>query len=101
MLLLTKIFFIKNTKLFVPVLTLSAGDNWKLSKLLSKAFERSVCQSKYKTKGENKNTAKEFRYFIESNFFGVNRLFVSVYSNQDADFKRFKTRKYYLPKGII
>ena len=22
------------------------------------------------------------------------------FSNQDADFKRFKTRKYYLPKGI-
>ena len=36
------IFTIKDTKLFVPVITLSATDNQKLSKLLSKGFERSV-----------------------------------------------------------
>ena len=29
------------------------------------------------------------------------RLFALVYSNQDANSKRFKTRRYYLPKGII
>ena len=36
------IFTIKDTKLFVPVVTLSSKDNQKLSKLLSKWFERSV-----------------------------------------------------------
>ena len=36
------IFTIKDTKLNVPVVTLSARDNQKLSKLLSKGFERSV-----------------------------------------------------------
>ena len=36
------IFTIKDTKLYVPVLTLSARDNQKLSKLLSKGFERLV-----------------------------------------------------------
>ena len=36
------IFTIKNIKLYVPVVTLSARDNQKLSKLLSKGFERSV-----------------------------------------------------------
>ena len=35
-------FTIKNTKLYVPVVTLSARDNQKLSKLLSKGFERSI-----------------------------------------------------------
>ena len=35
-------FFIKDTKLFVPVVTLSAKDNQKLSKLLSKGLERSA-----------------------------------------------------------
>ena len=34
-------------------------------------------------------------------FFGVNRLFVLVYTNQDNASKRFKTGRYYLPKGII
>ena len=36
------IFTIKDTKLYVPIVTLSARNNQKLSKLLSKGFERSV-----------------------------------------------------------
>ena len=36
------IFTIKETKLYVPAVTLSAKDNQKLQKLLSKGFERSV-----------------------------------------------------------
>ena len=35
------IFTIKDTKLSVPVVTLSAKENQKISKLLSKVFERS------------------------------------------------------------
>ena len=34
----------------------------------------------------------EFRYFLELIFFGVNRLFVLVYSNEDAASERFKLR---------
>ena len=48
------IFTIKDTKLYVRVVTLSAKDNQKLSKLLSKGFERSVYWNEYKTKSENK-----------------------------------------------
>ena len=36
------IFTIKDTKLYVPIVTLSARNNQKLSKLLSKGSERSV-----------------------------------------------------------
>ena len=43
----------------------------------------------------------EYRYFFKSNFFGVNRLFVLVCSNQVENAKRFKTRRYYLPNGIL
>ena len=39
---LNNIYTIKNTKLYVPVVTLSTWGNQKLSKLLSKTFERSV-----------------------------------------------------------
>ena len=38
---------------------------------------------------------------MESNFVGVNRLFVLVYLNRDNDVKRFKTRRYYLTKVRI
>ena len=40
--LITLFFPSKTQKLYVPVVTLSAKDNQKLSKLLSKGFERSV-----------------------------------------------------------
>ena len=95
------IFAIKNTKLYVPVVTLSARDNNKLSKLLSRGFEGSVYWNEYKSKNDNKNTANEFRFFLESNFVGVNRLFVLVYANQDAASTKFKAKRHYLPKGII
>ena len=47
------IFTIKDTKLFVPVVALSARDNRKLSKILSKGFERSIYWNECKTKSEN------------------------------------------------
>ena len=56
-------------------MTLSERDNKKLAKLLSKEFERSVYWNKYKTKNENKSITNEYRYFLESNFVGLDRLF--------------------------
>ena len=44
------IFTIKDTKLYVPVVTLSARDNQKFPELLSKVFERSVYWNEYKIK---------------------------------------------------
>ena len=86
------IFTIKVTKLYVPVVTLKGT---------SKGFERSVYCNEYKTKSEDKNTTIEFRYFLESSFVGVNRLFVLVYPNQSNDSKRFFAQKYHFPKCII
>ena len=44
----TATFKITDAKLYVPIVTLSAEDNVKLSKLLSKRFERSIYWNKYK-----------------------------------------------------
>ena len=73
-------FTIKNKKLCVSVVILSARDNQKLSKLLSREFEGSLHWNEYKTKSGNKNTTNEFRFFLQSNFVVVNRLFVLVYT---------------------
>ena len=54
-----------------------------------------------KQKVRIKTTTNEFRYFLESNFVGVNRLLVLVYSNHENNAKRFKVKRYYLPKCII
>ena len=48
-----------------------------------------------------KNTTNEFRYFLESEYVEVNRLFVLVYSNWDAASRGFKAKRYYLSKGFI
>ena len=55
------IFTIKDTKLYVLVLTSSARDNQKLPKSLSKAFDKSIYWNEYKTKRQNKNIANEYR----------------------------------------
>ena len=65
------ILIMKDTKLYVSVLTLSAKNNQKLSKLFRKGFERLGYWNEYKTKSENKNATDEYRYFPES----INYLF--------------------------
>ena len=94
-------FTIKVTNLYVPVVTLSARDNQKLSKPLSQGFDRSFYWNEYKTKRENQNTTNKYIYLLESYFVERNRLFLLVYANQDADSKNFKSQRYYLPKGTI
>ena len=89
------VFIIKDTKLFVLVILLSAKDLQKLSILLGKRCERSVYWNEYKTKIGNKNTTYEYRYFLQSNFVGVNRLCVLIYPNQDGNAKRYNARGYY------
>ena len=54
----------------------------------------------HKTKNNNKNMINKCRYFVESNFVGVNRLIVLVYSKQIDNSKRYINRSYYLPKFI-
>ena len=75
------IFTIKDTKVYVSVVTLSARDNQKLSNLPSKGFERSVYWNDYKTKSENQNMTNEYRYFLESKLVGVNRLSGLIHLN--------------------
>ena len=57
------LFLLSKTQNYVPVVTLLARDNQKLSNL-SKGFERSVYWNKYKTKSENKATANEYSKYV-------------------------------------
>ena len=89
------IIFIKDTKLYIPVVTLSAKNNQKLSKLL----RRSVYWNECKTKSKNNDRKNEYRYFLESQFGGVSRLLALIYLNKgDDDAKRYKARSYFFTK---
>ena len=55
----------KDTKLYVPVVPLSARVIQNLSKLLRRGFERLVYCNEYKRKSENKATTNKYRYFLQ------------------------------------
>ena len=102
-LLILIIFFftIKDTKLYVLIITLSAKDSQKLWKLLSTGLERSVYWNEYKTKKwEQECNKRIYISFIELNFAWVNKLFVLTYSNQDDNSERCQVKTYYLPKNF-
>ena len=52
---------------------------------LSKGSERSVYWNEHKTKSEYKDTVDKYKYFLESNFAGVTRLYVLIYSKEDEN----------------
>ena len=61
MMIMLIILFSLSKTLYAPVIILSARDNQKLSKRLSKGFRRSVYWNEYKIKTEDENTINEFR----------------------------------------
>ena len=76
------VFIINDTKMYVPVVTLSKEDNKDFIEQQNKGFQRSIYWNKYKTKEINENAdANVFKYInLDSFFQGVNRLFVMVYN---------------------
>ena len=73
-----EVFIIKDTKLFVPVVTLSKEDNKDFIEQQNKGFQRSIYWNEYKTKEINENAdANVFKYInLDPSFQDVNRLFV-------------------------
>ena len=95
------VFIINDTKMYVPVVTLSKEDNKDFIEQQDKGFQRSIYWNEYKTKGQNKDAnANEFKYInLDPSFQGVNRLFVVAYSRADNNQPtKNGQRKYYLPR---
>ena len=80
-------FQIINTKLYVPIVTLSTKDNVNLTKQLNEGFKRSVYWNEYKSKIETKiaNKKNQTRFPLDASFQGVNRLFVLAFDNTTED----------------
>ena len=99
-------FKIKNTKLCVPIVTLSSKDNAKLVKLLEDGFNRPVYWNEYQTKIETRNLDNNnlTRFPLDASFQGVRRLFVLVFDNTEGDAEKVERNsrtKYFLPKVNI
>ena len=94
------VFIINDTKLYVPVVTLSKEDNKYFIEQQNKGFQRSISWNKYKAKEINEDVdANVFEYInLDPSFQGVNRLFVLAYNRVDGQPSRNGQRKYYLPR---
>ena len=100
-------FAITDTKLHVPIVTLSTKDSANLAKQLNEGFERSVYQNSYETNPakvieQGKNLYEQ----LNASFQCMKRLFVLAYviaagdnADQEAGIK--DNKKYFLPRVEI
>ena len=93
-------FIINDTKMYVPVVTLSKEDNKDFIEQRNKGFQRSIYWNEYKTKEINENAdANVFKYInLDPSFQGVNRLFIMAYNRANDQPTRNGQQKYYLPR---
>ena len=88
-------FEITDTKLYVPVATLSTeGDNNFLEQLKS-GFKRTVKSNKYRSEMTNQTKTNNFNYLIDPMFTKVSRLFALSFKNEED---RTSFSKYYTSK---
>ena len=95
------VFITNDTKLYVPVVTLSKEDNKDFIEKQNKGFQRSIYWNEYKTKEKDEDgNANATKYInLDPSFQGVNRLFHMAYSSEDDNqVTRNGQRKYYLPR---
>ena len=81
-------FMITNTKLYVPVVTLSTKDNNNLKKQLNEGFKRTIYWNQYVSKPFPETPHKKTgitRFALDAAFQGVNRFFVLVFEDSRAD----------------
>ena len=72
-------FEITDTKLYVPVVTLSTQDNAKLLEQLGCGFKRAINWNKYLSKPELLARNPNLNHLLEPSFQGVNGLFVLAF----------------------
>ena len=87
-------FEINNTKLYVPIVTLSTQDNSKLLQQLKSGFKRIIYWNKYLSKRELLAQNPNLSHLVEPSFQEENRLFVLAFEN---DTRTTSQSGYYLP----
>ena len=87
-------FEITNTKLYVPVVTLSIQENTKFLQQLKSDFKRVINWNKYLSKPQLLEQNPNLNHLVEPSFQGVKRLFVLAFENDNY---RSSARRYNLP----
>ena len=101
------VFIINDTKLYVPVVTLSKEDNRDFIEQQNKEFQRSIYWNEYKTKEQTEDAnANATKYInLDPSFQGVNRLLIMTYNRlataNDNKFNKDSQQIYYLPRNDL
>ena len=74
---------ITDTKLYVPVVTLSNQDNTKLLQQLKSSLKRTINWSKYQLNPKTYSQNRYLTHLVDPSFQGVDRLFVLSFENED------------------
>ena len=88
-------FAITETKLYVPVVTLSTKDNEKLFQQLKSGFQKTINRNKYESSIKTSAQNTYLNYLVNPSFQGVNRLLVLPFENEND---KTSHSTYYLPK---
>ena len=91
-------FKVTDTKLYVPVVTLSVENDNKHLEQLKTGFKRAIKRKKYRSEMSNQTINNNLNYLIDPTFTNVNRLFVLSFENETD---RTSFSKYYVPKVEI
>ena len=91
-------FKITDTKLYVPVVTLSTKDDNKFLEQLKSGFKRTIKWNKYRSEMTNQTKINYLNYLIDPTFTKVNRLFVLLFEKKED---RTSFSKYYVQKVEI
>ena len=89
---------IRDTNLYVPVVTLSTEDDNKLLERLKTGFKKTIRWNKYKSEMTKQTKTNNLNYLIDRTFSKVNRLFVLPFEDEDD---RTSFSKYYTPSVEI
>ena len=85
-------FEITETKIYIPVVTLSTQDNGKLLPQLKSSFKRTINWNKYLSKPELLPQNLNLNHLVEPSSQGVNRLFVLAFED---DIQRINNKRHY------
>ena len=95
------IFEIKDTKLYVPVVTLSKENDIKLLEQLKSGFKRTIKWNKYRLQMTIQPKNNNLNDLIDPTFMNVNRLFVLSFPRNNNTDSRYFSSNYYVPKVRI
>ena len=91
-------FQITDTKLYVPIVTLSKENDIKLLEQLKTGFKRTIKWNKYRSQMTIQPQNNNLNYLIDPTFTNVNRLFVWSFPRNNITDSRYSYSNYYVAK---